>query len=156
MLRIRSASLKNDSFCLVTFMQCHKQKKLKLFIYKFSITCYLCTYNKVIKSVFLPHWLGVLAITVRPRDTRPQVARILSNTNFSIPQKNVHLKVFWTLFKNLHCRGPCSLRPCISRPYCMYLTYISWNWMVTNIGSISIKYLLPYKLFQKMNSQDSI
>ena len=32
--------------------------------------------------------------------------------------KNVHLKVFWTLFKNVHCRGPCSLRPCISRPYC--------------------------------------
>ena len=26
---------------------------------------------------------------------------------------------FWTLFKNVHCRGPCSLRPCISRPYCI-------------------------------------
>ena len=32
--------------------------------------------------------------------------------------KNVHLKCFWTLFKNVHCQGPCSLRPCISRPYC--------------------------------------
>ena len=41
---------------------------------------------------------------------------ILSN-NLS---KNVHLKVFWTLFKNVHCRGPCILRPCISRPYCRY------------------------------------
>ena len=33
--------------------------------------------------------------------------------------KNVHLKVFWTLFKNVHCQGLCSLRPCISRPYCI-------------------------------------
>ena len=33
--------------------------------------------------------------------------------------KNVHLKCFWTLFKNMHCQGPCILRPCISRPYCI-------------------------------------
>ena len=33
--------------------------------------------------------------------------------------KNVLLKVFWILFKNLHCRGPCSLMLCISRPYCI-------------------------------------
>ena len=32
--------------------------------------------------------------------------------------KNMHLKCFWTLFKNVHCQGPC-LRPCISRPYCI-------------------------------------
>ena len=32
--------------------------------------------------------------------------------------KNVHLKCFWILFKNVHCQGPCILRPCISRPYC--------------------------------------
>ena len=30
----------------------------------------------------------------------------------------VHLNFFWTQFKNLHLRGPCSLRLCISRPYC--------------------------------------
>ena len=30
--------------------------------------------------------------------------------------KNVHLKNFWTQFKIVHCQGPCSLRPCISRP----------------------------------------
>ena len=30
--------------------------------------------------------------------------------------KFVQLKFFWTQFKNL--QGPCSLRPCISRPYC--------------------------------------
>ena len=39
--------------------------------------------------------------------------------------KNVHLKVFWTLFKNVQRRGPCSLRPCISRPYCTNLPMIS-------------------------------
>ena len=33
--------------------------------------------------------------------------------------KNVLLKFFWTQFKIVHCRGPCSLRPCISRPYCI-------------------------------------
>ena len=33
--------------------------------------------------------------------------------------KNVHLKCFWTRFKNMHCQGPCILRPCISRPYCI-------------------------------------
>ena len=32
--------------------------------------------------------------------------------------KFVHLKNFWTLFKNVHCQGPCSLRRSISRPYC--------------------------------------
>ena len=32
--------------------------------------------------------------------------------------KNVHLKGFRTQFKNVHLQGPCSLRPCISRPYC--------------------------------------
>ena len=29
--------------------------------------------------------------------------------------------MFWTLFKNVHCQGPWSLRPCISRPYCINL-----------------------------------
>ena len=50
--------------------------------------------------------------------------------------KNVHLKVFWTLFKNVHCQGPCSLRPCISRPYCncisiaCFLLYFPSNFFV--------------------------
>ena len=39
--------------------------------------------------------------------------------------KFVHLKFFWTLFKNVHCQGPCSLRPCISRPYCIFYFVIS-------------------------------
>ena len=30
----------------------------------------------------------------------------------------VLLYSFWTLFENVHCQGLCSLRPCISRPYC--------------------------------------
>ena len=32
----------------------------------------------------------------------------------------VLLYSFWTLFENVHCQGLCSLRPCISRPYCMF------------------------------------
>ena len=38
-------------------------------------------------------------------------------SRFSL-HKFVHLKYFWTKFKNVHLRGPCSSRPCISRPYC--------------------------------------
>ena len=38
-------------------------------------------------------------------------------SRFSL-HKFVHLNFFWTQFKNVHLRGPCSLRPCISRPYC--------------------------------------
>ena len=34
--------------------------------------------------------------------------------------KFVHLKLFGNLLKNVHCQGPCSLRPCISRPYCNF------------------------------------
>ena len=32
--------------------------------------------------------------------------------------KFLQLKYFWPLFKNVHLQDPCSLRPCISRPYC--------------------------------------
>ena len=39
--------------------------------------------------------------------------------------KFVQLEFFWTQFKNLHLQGPCSLRPCISRPYC--ITKIAQN-----------------------------
>ena len=35
--------------------------------------------------------------------------------------KNMHLKCFWTLFKNVHCQGPCSLRPCISSRVATYV-----------------------------------
>lgn len=73
------------------------------------------------------------------------------------PEKFVHLKFVWTQLKNLHLRGPCSLRPCISRPYLenggksqnvMYLylllflefstgknklhTYITFNWKTSS------------------------
>ena len=33
--------------------------------------------------------------------------------------KFIQLKYFWTQFKNVHLQGPCSLRLCISKPYCM-------------------------------------
>ena len=43
--------------------------------------------------------------------------RKLCCSRFSL-HKFIHLKFFWTQFKNVYLRGPCSLRPCISRPYC--------------------------------------
>ena len=42
--------------------------------------------------------------------------------------KFVHLKFFWTQFKNVHLRGPCSSRPCISRPYCKCFSYHFRYW----------------------------
>ena len=33
--------------------------------------------------------------------------------------KNMHLEYFWTQFKNVHLQGPCSLRLCCSRTYCI-------------------------------------
>ena len=39
----------------------------------------------------------------------------------------VHHKCFWTLFKNVHCQGRCSLRPCILRPYCIFNSLIIEN-----------------------------
>ena len=41
-------------------------------------------------------------------------------SRFSL-HKFVHLKYLWTQFKNVHLQGPCSLRPCISRPYCSFI-----------------------------------
>ena len=35
----------------------------------------------------------------------------------------MHLKNFWTQFKIMHCQGPCSLRPCVSRPYCTFFSF---------------------------------
>ena len=35
-------------------------------------------------------------------------------------QKFIHPKKFWTQFEIVYCQGPCSLRLCISRPYCTY------------------------------------
>ena len=34
---------------------------------------------------------------------------------------------FWTLLKNVHCQGPCSLRPCISRPYCTWIFHENFH-----------------------------
>ena len=43
----------------------------------------------------------------------PAIIIIIIIINFQI----MHLKFIWTLFKNVHCQGPCSMRPCILRHY---------------------------------------
>ena len=53
--------------------------------------------------------------------------------------KNVHLKCFWILFKNVHCQGPCSLRPCISRPYCtLYVYHLTFKVSRTFVKNLQI------------------
>ena len=56
--------------------------------------------------------------------------------------KNVYLKCFWTLFKTVHCQGPCILRPCISRPYCT-INLICQN--IYQFKSISVIWLNSFR-----------
>ena len=57
--------------------------------------------------------------------------------------KFVQLKHFWTQFKNMHLQGPCSLSPCISRPYCTKKNFFSvsssWKKIKTNIQHSNFK-----------------
>ena len=52
--------------------------------------------------------------------------------------KFVHLKFFWTQFKNMHLRGPCSLRLCISRPYCIILSMCLFSTVVLTSNAVPI------------------
>ena len=54
--------------------------------------------------------------------------------------KNVLLKYFWTQFKIVHCQGPCSLRLCISRPYC--ISEIKGSCSKKRTKSLSLNFLL--------------
>jgi len=87
-------------------------------------------------------------------------------SRFSL-HKFVHLKFFWTQFKNVHLQGPCSLGPCISRPYCIYqasgalgetsdesdFSLLAWDSFSQEIRDLftvvrSITYILLSKLFE--------
>ena len=68
-------------------------------------------------------------------------------SRFSL-HKFFHLKFFWTQFKNVHLRGPCSLRPCISRPYCRIICEPSC-WFLTNLTILSVFHI-------KLNISDSM
>ena len=68
------------------------------------------------RCAFLGEWKNFcynLSYLIRQRQEHQKPCSL----RFSL-HKFVHLKIFWTLFKNVHCQGPCSLRPRISRPYC--------------------------------------
>ena len=39
-------------------------------------------------------------------------------SQITIHQKRAS-QIFLDPIQNVHCQGPCSLRPCISRPYCI-------------------------------------
>ena len=55
--------------------------------------------------------------------------------------KFVQLKYFWTQFKNVHLQGPCSLRPCISRPYCIHLFHLQSG----NVKYLPLRYFLMFR-----------
>ena len=63
-------------------------------------------------------------------------------SRFSL-HKSVHLKFFWTQFKNVHLRGPCSLRPRVSRG----LTVV----LILNFRNIYLLILNRHVLFSKSN-----
>ena len=102
---------------------------------KFAKTCISST--NLSKNVYLKYSFIKKCVKMS-KDVQKRVKTFISSTHLSknvqkrakmckIVQKhaktckNVHLKYFWTQFKNVHLRGPCSLRPCISRPYCISL-----------------------------------
>ena len=50
-------------------------------------------------------------------------------------------QIFWTLFKNVHCQVPCSLRPCISRPCCRFFVILTIH--ITHVFVLFVQTLLP-------------
>ena len=69
-------------------------------------------------------------------------------SRFSL-HKFVHLKFFWTQFKNVHLRGPCSLRSCISRPYCNLVDMKNVKEEVKNICSFWVETLCHRKTLRR-------
>ena len=57
--------------------------------------------------------------------------------------QNVHLKCFWTLFKNVHCQGPC-----ISRPYCIMVQDF-----FKNLTKMALKTFLDLKIMWQLKSK---
>ena len=41
------------------------------------------------------------------------------SSRFLLHKSVYYLKLFWTHLENVHLQGPCNLRPCTSRPYCI-------------------------------------
>ena len=62
----------------------------------------------------------------------------------SLPHKFVHHKSVWTQLNIVHCQGPCSLRPWISRPYCnlFRMCFVFKMNMITHSSFSSISKLL--------------
>ena len=54
--------------------------------------------------------------------------------------KSMYFKVFWTQLETVHLQGPCSLRPCSSRPYCtcfilFFLYFQGWEFSRTSMAT---------------------
>ena len=70
-------------------------------------------------------------------------------SRFSL-HKFVHLKFFWTQFKNVHLGGPCSSRPCISRPYCTLHCWAPSRWQSPHGEIFAVKPFWPNEIYVKM------
>ena len=79
----------------------------------------------------------------------------------------MHLKCFWTLFKNVHCQGPCILRPCISRPYCsnFYIHVMGhckhqnqplFSWPVRNLKTIHKLFRQIFRIFNNPSPKHTV
>ena len=65
-----------------------------------------------------------LSYLIRQRQKHQKIVQ-----RFSL-QKFVHLKFFLTLLKIMYCHDPCSLKPCISRPYSSGVFTLTKNFIV--------------------------
>ena len=79
-------------------------------------------YSKALRCTFFWEWKNSCSSKFVQlellNEAKSRTSKKLCSLRFSL-NKFMHLKSFWTLFKKVHCQGPCSLRPCIWRPYCI-------------------------------------
>ena len=62
-------------------------------------------------------------------------------------------QIFWSLFKNLHCHGRCTLRPCISMPYCSFK--VSKSYFMTPQKNDLLIFLSKYKVHIKVSRSEN-
>ena len=74
-------------------------------------------YSRALRCTFFGEWKNSCSSKFLQLELLGKIIKKSCSLKFSL-HKFVHLKIFWTLFKNVHCQGPCSLRSCISRTYC--------------------------------------
>ena len=92
----------------------------------------LSLYSKALRCTFFGEWKNLcsskfvqleLLNKTKARTQKKRAAKVFHYINLCISN------FFETLFKDVHCQGPCSLRQWISRPYCMWLAYLTLRFL---------------------------